>query len=90
MFAEDLSVFTDTDDFGITASINGASVNGIFGNEFVQVDFVESQSPIFECDAAYVVGVAHGDTVTISSSTYKVRGIQPDGTGLVKLVLEAQ
>ena len=90
MFAEDLSVFIDTDDFASAASINGLTVNGIFGNEFIQVDFVESKKPVFECAAADVVGIAHGDTVTISSDTYKVRGIQPDGTGMVKLILELQ
>lgn len=90
MFTEDLSVFTDTGDFASSASINGSTVNGILGNEFVQVDYVESQKPVFECAAADIPGIAHGDTVAVSSDTYKVRGIQPDGTGMVKLILELQ
>jgi len=90
MFSEDLSIFMDTEDFATAADINGSTVNGILGNEFVQVDYVESKAPAFECAAADVVGVAHGDTVTISSDSYKVRGIQPDGTGLVKLIMELQ
>lgn len=90
MFAEDLSVFTDTDDFAVTATVDGSSVNGIFGNAFVLVDFIESDKPVFDCASADIVGVVHGDTVTIGSDTYKVRGIQPDGTGMTRLILEEQ
>ena len=90
MFVEDLSVFTDTDDFAVTAIVDGSSVDGILGNEFVLVDFVESRKPVFDCATAEIVGVAHGDTVTVGGGTYKVRGIQPDGTGMTKLILELQ
>lgn len=90
MMAEDLDIFFDTDDFAVTATILGSSVSGILREEFIQVDFVESKRPVFECIAADVTGIVHGDTVVISSTTYKVRGIQPDGTGIVKLVLELQ
>lgn len=90
MFAEDLSVFMDTDDFAVTATVDGSSVEGILGNEFVLVDFIESKKPTFDCATADVVGVAHGGTVTVGSDTYKVRGIQPDGTGMTKLILELQ
>jgi hypothetical protein len=90
MFTEDLDVFLNTDDFAITATVNGSSVNGIFGDEFVLVDFVESKKPVFSCKLSDVSSVAHGDTAVTSSDTYKVRGIQPDGTGMVKLILERQ
>jgi len=87
---EDLDVFLDTDDFATEATINSATVLGILGNEFVQVDFVESSKPAFECKSSDITGIAHGDTVTVGSDSYKVRGIQPDGTGMTKLILELQ
>lgn len=72
-------------------TINSAAVDGILTNEFVTVDYVESRKPVFICKMADVSGVAHGDDVIAADSTaYKVRGIQPDGTGLVKLILELQ
>lgn len=90
MLGEDLSSFFDTDEFAIDATINGATVTGIFGNEFIQVDYVESRAPYFECVSADVTGISHGAIVAIGSDTYKVRGIQPDGTGITKLILELQ
>lgn len=91
MFTEDLSVFMDTDDFAVTMTVNASSVNGILSNEYVIVDFVESKKPVFICSSADVVGVLHGDNVVAADSTaYKVRGIQPDGTGITTLILELQ
>ena len=90
MFTEDLTDFIDVDDFAVAAVVDGSAVNGILSNEFVMVDFVESQKPVFDCPSADIVGVAHGDTVTIGIDTYKVRGIQPDGTGMTRLILELQ
>jgi len=74
-----------------TMTINAADVDGILTNEFVTVDFVESKKPVFSCQSSEIVGIAHGDDVVASDSTaYKVRGIQPDGTGMTKLILESQ
>lgn len=74
-----------------TMTINSSAVDGIFTNEFVTVDFVESKKPTFNCKSSAVAGIAHGaNVVAADSTTYKVRGIQPDGTGMVKLILELQ
>jgi len=74
-----------------TMTINAAAVDGILTSEYVTVEFVESKKPVFLCKSSDVVGVAHGDDVVASDSTaYKVRGIQPDGTGMTKLILELQ
>jgi len=74
-----------------TMTINAAAVDGILTSEYVTVEFVESKKPVFLCKSSDVVGVAHGDDVVASDSTaYKVRGIQPDGTGITKLILERQ
>jgi len=74
-----------------TMTINAADVDGILTNEFVTVEFVESKKPVFICKSSDVVGIAHGDDAIASdSAAYKVRGIQPDGTGITKLILERQ
>lgn len=94
-FAEDLSVFFSTDDFAVAATHNGTTtVNGIFDKLYLETDAgiggVQGNQPVFVCKAADVSAVAHGDTLAISGTTYKVVGVEPDGTGLVLLRLEEQ
>ena len=91
-FAEDLAPFFAPSDFGSAALWNGAPVLGIFDRVYLEPigNSVEGTSPVFQCPAASVVGVAQGDTLTIAGDAYTVRGVEPDGTGLVLLRLEAQ
>lgn len=88
MFVEDLTKFFDADDFAEVATFAGASVSGIFDNQFVDVHGVESYKPVFVLPEADVSSIAHGDTITIRSVVFKVVGIQADGTGLTTLVLD--
>lgn len=74
-----------------TMTIGLTAVDGMFTNETVIVDFVESRKPVFICKSADVQFVSRGSTATTSNAAvYKVRGIQPDGTGMTKLILELQ
>ena len=73
-----------------TFVINGSSVDGVFGNEFISVGIVESQAPVFECRESDMGVVTHGMVITSDSVNYKIRGVQPDGTGMTKLILEKQ
>lgn len=90
--ADDLTAFfADAE----TATINGDSVKGHFENEHDPVTaggMVEFsiQSATFLCKSSDVSAVAEGETVTISGSDYTVTDIQPDGTGVTMLMLEAQ
>lgn len=91
--ADELAVFFSIDDFGVAASYNGGTVNGIFDNEFFEADAggmvaVAIQQPRFLCRTSDVSGAAEGDAITINSIGYTIRVVQPDGTGLTTLVLE--
>lgn len=96
--ASDRASFFDTDDFGVAALWNGTTtVNGIFDSKFIPVNVdtdvavaVESAQPMFRTRTADVSTVAQGDTLVISGTTYDVVGIQPDGTGMIDLILEEQ
>ena len=90
MMNEDLDVFLDEDEFAVTAEIIGLDVVGIMSEEYVMVNFVESKKPVFDCKESDVYGVTHGSSVVIDSSVYQVVGIQPDGTGMTRLILELQ
>lgn len=92
-FTEDLAAFTDPSDFGVaglyTPSGGTAStVNGIFDAEYQADNGMEGSGPAFSCDAADVPSVAHGDALVIDDVDYVVRGVKPDGTGWVVLILE--
>lgn len=92
MFTEDLTEFFSTNDFAVTATLDGTvSVNGIFDNASSpiaggEVD-VEGSIPTFTCAAADVPAVANGQTIVISDTTYTVVAVHPDGTGVVTLGL---
>lgn len=70
--------------------INGVEVDGIFGNESVEVNFIETQAPAFSCLMTDVPEIQHGDLAVSGLDVYVIRGIKPDGTGRVTLVLELQ
>lgn len=68
--------------------IKGVSVDGVFDKEFITVNFNETSKPVFSCKE--IPGLVHGDTAISGATTYKIQGIQPDGLGMVKLILEEQ
>jgi len=93
--ADDRAIFVGIDDFGVAATFNAATVNGIFDNEFVEVDAgggvgFALQQPRFVCRTADVSAAAEGDTITINATGYTIRIVQDDGTGMTTLVLEKQ
>jgi len=90
MFTEDLSEFLDSTEMADNATIGAATVAGIFDNQFVEVHGIEGVRPVFVCNEADVPSIAHGDALTIKTVSYKVAGVQPDGTGLTSLILEKQ
>jgi hypothetical protein len=99
-FTENLAVFFNVADFATRAAYlpanadddaEPASVDGIFDNAFELVQgAVEDSQPTFTCRAGDIADVSHGATLTIGTTTYKVVGVHPDGTGVVQLRLERQ
>lgn len=93
--ADDRSIFVAVDDFGVAATFGASTVNGIFDNDFVEVDAgggvgFALQQPRFVCRTADVSSAVEGDTITINAVTYTIRIVQDDGTGMTTLVLEKQ
>lgn len=98
--AADRAIFVDTDDFGVAGSYTPAggvasTVNGIFDNEFIEVDAgggigVAMQQPRFHCRTSDVSSAAEGDAITINAINYVIRVVEDDGTGMTVLVLEKQ
>lgn len=95
--ADRLSMF-GANDFGVVAHyFSGTkrySLNGIFDKEYqgVQTADVEfaSSLPVFYFPSSQLpCRWAYGDTLVIDDDTYTVRNVEPDGTGVTRLRLEA-
>jgi len=84
----DLDTFFNTDEFAVNATINSETVNGVFDNEYIEDIEVSGTSPVFTCKTSDVNDVSQDDPVTIDGTGYHVVSIEPDGTGITKLVLE--
>jgi len=88
MFAENHAAFFT--DFGVDATLNAVAVRVIFDAAYVDPLGVESSGPVATLPTADAATAAHGQTLIVSGTTYKIRGIEPDGTGITLLRLERQ
>jgi hypothetical protein len=89
------AIFVEVDDFAVAATYNGGTVNGIFDKEYLELDSGGSvafaiNQPRFVCRTSDVSDAADGDSITISGTSYVIRVVQDDGTGMTTLVLEEQ
>lgn len=89
-FAETLTDFINADTPGyVLATIGGVAVAAIFEAAYASaLDFSAGGQPVLHCAASAVPSVATGTAVVVNAVNYTVAEVQPDGTGLVVLVLE--
>lgn len=92
------AIYFDTDDFGSSATFTDVSagtsstVKGIFDKDSQEimgmsdVGLIEDV-PTFHCVSTDVSSAVFDDTLLVSSVTYKIKKIEPDGTGMTKLTL---
>lgn len=88
----DLDKFFDPEEFAVKAVWKGSTeVNVIFDDPYLTVGAagveVESTAPVAHVRTADVPGIKHGDALKIGETTYKIRGVRPDGTGVTLLTL---
>ncbi len=86
--AADLAAFTV--DFGTDAQVGGVTVRGLFDNGYGEAFDVAATRPSLLCRSGDVSTAAHGTAVSVDAVSYKICGIEPDGTGLTRLRLERQ
>jgi len=93
-----VAIETETDranllaDWGVTATKGADTFTVIFDNEFVEIADIAGTHPMALARSSDVTAysVAVGDTLVVSGTSYIVRIVQPDGTGMTLLVLEDQ
>ena len=92
------AIYFDTDEFGTSATFTDVSastsstVKGMFDKDSQEIigmsDVgVMEDVPTFHCVTTDVSSAVFDDTFVISSTTYKIKKIEPDGTGMTKLTL---
>jgi hypothetical protein len=94
---EDLASFFDVNEFASVGQwIVGTSTSeviGLFDSPYARaalsVPGFESARTTFTGVEADFPGVAHGQALSILGTSYTIRGIEPDGSGVVRLVLQA-
>ena len=91
-FVEDPTLFFS--DFAVAATLQGVAVASgvIFDADYVEPlgNMVEGRAPVATAVSAEIPSVAQGQSLVIGATTYKVRGVEPDGTGITLLRLEEQ
>lgn len=87
---EDLSPFFGATEFGTQVQIGGADVLGLLEVGYHEVAGMATSDPTFICAAADADSVVEGTTQLVDGATsYTIRSVQPDGTGLAVLLLQA-
>lgn len=88
-FEEDLDVFLDTDEFAVAAILPGSvTVNVIFDNQYASPFDISASRPSCLGKSADLDSLLFGAEIVIGGVDYVVRSIEPDGTGMTRLMLE--
>jgi hypothetical protein len=75
---------------GQTALTDAGTIVGVLSDRFVMVDEVEERAPTFtvrDCDAE-ARALRKGSSLRIGDVHYAVRRLEPDGSGMTRLILE--
>lgn len=93
----DLSRFLVSGNPGVTSATfthsagAPATISVLFNNPFTGIDALEatmeSTGPRALARSSDVADVIHGDTLEVNGTTYYIRGIHPDGSGMTELML---
>lgn len=71
----------------VSAVVDGVTVDGIFDNAYGDALGMAGSVPVLSC-ASDDIGAARGDTVTIGATSYTITNVEPDGTGMTRLMLQ--
>jgi hypothetical protein len=89
---EDMAVFFNSSEFATEGLLDGVAVDGIFesGSYYEPASLIAGSRTTFLVPSAATASTTTSSTLVINAATYRVRSIEPDGTGLTLLDLETQ
>ena len=85
--AADLLALFDLDDFAVEVTLNGSSIRAIVDYDDVEVMGDYSRWPVLTVRTSDLDGDPHGDTVVLAGTSYTIVNVDPDGTGVSRIVL---
>jgi hypothetical protein len=89
MFAEDFTAFFSSAEFSVPCTLpGGAVVQVIVDQPHAEASFMEASNPSALGRSDELAAVGHGAEVSAGGVDWRVVGVQPDGTGLTRLILE--
>ena len=88
-FTEDLSVFFSEAEFADAATLDGVALTGIFDNAYAEgLEGISSREPRFRCaESAATQAATSASVLIVRGISYRVRSVQPDGTGVCDILL---
>lgn len=92
-FVENFSAFFHDQTPGYTAAVlvigtATSTAGAIFDSAFEAALGVAGTAPSLLVPSADIVGLVRGGAVTVAGTAYTVADLQPDGTGLTRVVLD--
>ncbi len=76
-------------DFGVSAKVGATVVTGIFDNaEADTFGLVANTRSVLTVATEDIPAAAVGTTVVVNGTTYTIAELQPDGTGITRLMLK--
>ncbi len=87
-FTEDLDPYFV--DFGVDVTLSGSTFKGLHDKQHIALLAAEigATGPAVLCKASDVGTPAQDTAITVNGTSYKVRDVKPDGTGLTLIELE--
>lgn len=90
MFAEDLSPFFNPAEFAEAGLLDGVPVNGIYQRGYDERFGISGYEATFTAPSAQLAAATTASVLVVAGLTFRVRSVQPDGTGVSTLLLESQ
>ena len=85
---ENVDAFFDRSPFATDVTLSsGVAVRGIFDADSVEGDGLGGPRVTLASRHVREQSITHGDLLTIDEGTYRVEGLQPDGTGVHLIIL---
>jgi len=85
--AADLLALFDLDDFAVQVTLNGTTIRAIVDYDDVEVMGDFNRWPVLTVRTSDLDADPHGDSVVLNGTTYTIVNVDPDGTGVSRLVL---
>jgi len=87
---ENFDIFLNTSEFATAATFGGGTVNVIFDNAYIDSNGIEAVQPNITGKESDFSAASQGSTIVISGTTYVMKELQPDGFGLIHILLHEQ